>query len=167
VPQTGRAAPERDNFTAHSRPHKRSYLIAYKQPITKSEIESIRGVNCDYSIQKLLEKDLIVIQGRNENAPGRPLLYNTSKSFMDYFGINDSEDLPKIREVLADQIVEPTLVNTEHFEIEEESTLVVSESGELIENLENEEGSAAQPEAGSPDESSSEENTDQPEKKDE
>src|SRR4030095_186505 len=113
-------------------------IIAYKQPITKSEIESIRGVNCDYSIQKLLEKDLIVIQGRNENAPGRPLLYNTSKSFMDYFGINDSEDLPKIREVLADQIVEPTLVNTEHFQIEEESTLVVSESGELIENLENE-----------------------------
>src|SRR5678816_562670 len=50
-------------------------IIAYKQPITKTEIESIRGVNCDYSIQKLLEKDLIIIMGRNENAPGRPLLY--------------------------------------------------------------------------------------------
>jgi segregation and condensation protein B len=47
-------------------------IIAHKQPITKSEIEAIRGVNCDYSIQKLLEKDLVVIMGRNENAPGRP-----------------------------------------------------------------------------------------------
>ena len=142
-------------------------IIAYKQPITKTEIESIRGVNCDYSIQKLLEKDLIIIMGRNENAPGRPLLYNTSKSFMDYFGINSSEDLPKIREVLADQIVEPTLVNTEHFEIEEEGTLVVSESGELIVNLEAEEGTPEAPQPGSNEETPSNDSADQPEKTDE
>lgn len=86
-------------------------IIAYKQPITKSEIEAIRGVNCDYSIQKLLEKELIVISGRNEKLPGHPLLYTTSKSFMDYFGINSPEDLPKIKEVLADQIVLPTHVS--------------------------------------------------------
>ena len=61
-------------------------IIAYKQPITKGEIESIRGVNSDYSIQKLLEKELIVITGRNENMPGKPLVYATSKNFMDYFG---------------------------------------------------------------------------------
>ncbi|MGN6353466.1 MAG: SMC-Scp complex subunit ScpB, partial [Parafilimonas sp.] len=79
-------------------------IISYKQPITKGEIESIRGVNSDYSIQKLLEKELIVITGRSENLPGKPLIYATSKSFMDYFGINSSEDLPKIKEVFAEQI---------------------------------------------------------------
>ena len=86
-------------------------IIAYKQPITKGEIESIRGVNSDYSIQKLLEKELIVITGRSENLPGKPLVYATSKSFMDYFGINSSEDLPKIKEVFAEQMVQPTLMN--------------------------------------------------------
>lgn len=93
-------------------------IIAYKQPITKSEIEAIRGVNCDYSIQKLLEKELIIIAGRNEELVGKPLIYTTSRHFMDYFGINSSEELPKISEVLAEQIVTPTLVNAEHFEIE-------------------------------------------------
>src|SRR6185437_2543125 len=73
-------------------------IIAYKQPITKGEIESIRGVNSDYSIQKLLEKELIVITGRNENMPGKPLVYGTSKNFMDYFGLNTTEDLPKLKE---------------------------------------------------------------------
>ena len=82
-------------------------IIAYKQPITKGEIEAIRGVNSDYSIQKLLEKELILISGRNEHAPGKPLVYATSKNFMDYFGINSASDLPKIRrEVLAEQMVE-------------------------------------------------------------
>lgn len=83
-------------------------IVAYKQPITKGEIESIRGVNSDYSVQKLLEKELIVISGRSEDLPGKPLLYCTSKGFMDYFGINSADDLPKIKEVLAEQIVEPT-----------------------------------------------------------
>lgn len=91
-------------------------IIAYKQPITKSEIEAIRGVNCDYSIQKLLEKELIIISGRNETMVGKPLIYATSRHFMDYFGINSSEELPKISEVLAEQMVIPTLVNAEHFE---------------------------------------------------
>src|SRR5580704_46084 len=82
-------------------------IIAYKQPVTKGEIESIRGVNSDYSIQKLLEKDLVVITGRNEDMPGKPLLYATSKSFMDYFGINSSEDLPKLKEVFSETFIEP------------------------------------------------------------
>jgi segregation and condensation protein B len=85
-------------------------IIAYKQPVTKSEIEIIRGVNCDYAVQKLLEKDLIVIAGRNENAPGKPLVYTTSKSFMDYFGINSPDDLPKIQEVLNQEIIEATKI---------------------------------------------------------
>jgi segregation and condensation protein B len=107
-------------------------IIAYKQPITKSEIEAIRGVNSDYSIQKLLEKELIIISGRNENMPGKPLVYNTSRHFMDYFGLNSAEELPRINEVLADQIVEPTLVNAEHFDVEEGNLLAVTEEGELV-----------------------------------
>lgn len=105
-------------------------IIAYKQPITKGEIESIRGVSSDYSVQKLLEKELIVIQGRNEKLPGHPLIYATSKNFMDYFGINTPEDLPKIREVLADQIIEPTIIN--HTDFEQSDTLLVTGEGELV-----------------------------------
>jgi segregation and condensation protein B len=95
-------------------------IIAYKQPITKSEIESIRGVNCDYAVQKLLEKDLIIISGRNEDAVGKPLIYNTSRSFMDYFGINSADDLPKIREVLMEEFAKATSVNELMGEREEE-----------------------------------------------
>jgi len=112
-------------------------IIAYKQPITKGEIESIRGVNTDYSIQKLLEKELIVITGRNENLPGKPLVYATSKNFMDYFGINSTDDLPKIREVLAEQFVQPTIVNPEHINAESqkgELLLLVDSNGDLIMN---------------------------------
>lgn len=83
-------------------------IVAYKQPITKSEIEFIRGVNCDYSIQKLLEKDLIYITGRNEMAIGKPLMYATSRSFMDYLGINDPADLPQLKDIAALDIVLPT-----------------------------------------------------------
>jgi len=86
-------------------------IIAYKQPIAKSEMEAIRGVNCDYAVQKLLEKDLVIISGRNEDAVGKPLIYATSKSFMDYFGINSTSDLPKISEVLMEELVQATLVN--------------------------------------------------------
>ncbi|MEO9870163.1 SMC-Scp complex subunit ScpB [Ekhidna sp.] len=68
-------------------------IIAYKQPITKSEAEQIRGVSCDYSIQKLLEKELVEIKGKSEGV-GRPILYGTSQKFMDYFGINDLKELP-------------------------------------------------------------------------
>ena len=69
-------------------------IIAYKQPITKGEIEQIRGVNSDYSVQKLLEKELIEIQGKSE-AIGRPLIYGTSSRFMEYFGINSVGELPQ------------------------------------------------------------------------
>lgn len=68
-------------------------IIAYKQPITKHQIEQIRGVNCDYAIQKLLEKELIEIQGKSDGV-GRPILYGTSPKFMEYFGINTLKDLP-------------------------------------------------------------------------
>ena len=69
-------------------------IVAYKQPITKGEIEQIRGVNSDYSVQKLLEKELIEIKGKSEGV-GKPLIYGTSEKFMEYFGINSIQDLPQ------------------------------------------------------------------------
>jgi segregation and condensation protein B len=107
-------------------------IIAYKQPITKSEIESIRGVNCDYAVQKLLEKDLVIISGRNEDAVGKPLIYSTSKSFMDYFGINSADELPKIDEVFMEEMVRATQVS----DVEQDEEVlhvhdVVGEAGEL------------------------------------
>jgi len=122
-------------------------IIAYKQPVTKGEIESIRGVSSDYAVQKLLEKELIVISGRNEKAVGQPLIYSTSKNFMDYFGINSADELPKIKEVLADQVVEPTNIKdaTQAEEektdmVEETEALAVTDDGELIINSKQEEG---------------------------
>jgi segregation and condensation protein B len=73
-------------------------IIAYKQPITKPELEQIRGVSCDYSIQKLLEKELIVIAGKSDG-PGKALLYSTSKNFMDHFGLKSVKDLPKLKDI--------------------------------------------------------------------
>jgi segregation and condensation protein B len=67
-------------------------IIAYKQPVTKPDIEQIRGVNCDYSIQKL-----IAIVGKSE-ALGKPILYGTSMLFMDYFGINSINELPQMKD---------------------------------------------------------------------
>ena len=73
-------------------------IIAYRQPVSKPDIERIRGVNCDYTIQKLLEKELIAIVGRSEEV-GKPLLYGTSQFFMNYFGINSVADLPKLKDL--------------------------------------------------------------------
>ena len=72
-------------------------IVAYKQPVTKQDVEQIRGVNCDYSVQKLLEKELIAIVGKSD-AVGKPILYGTSSLFMDYFGINNINELPQIKE---------------------------------------------------------------------
>lgn len=77
-------------------------IIAYKQPITKTEVEQIRGVNCDYVVQKLLEKNLVEIKGKSDT-PGRPLIYVTSKSFMDYFGISSVKDLPQLKDIHVEQ----------------------------------------------------------------
>ncbi|MBA4317817.1 MAG: SMC-Scp complex subunit ScpB [Flavobacterium sp.] len=73
-------------------------IIAYKQPITKPELETIRGVNSDYTLNTLLEKNLVTIKGRADTV-GRPLLYITTEEFLKYFGINKLTDLPKPREI--------------------------------------------------------------------
>lgn len=75
-------------------------IIAYKQPLSKAEIEAIRGVVSDGAMKTLLEKNLIVITGRSEK-PGRPLLYGTSNEFLKYFGLNKLADLPRIEEFEA------------------------------------------------------------------
>jgi len=76
-------------------------IIAYRQPISKTEIENIRGVNCDYAVQKLLDKSLVEITGKADTI-GRPMLYGTTPKFMEYFGINDLSQLPIPKEAMAE-----------------------------------------------------------------
>ncbi len=73
-------------------------IIAYKQPITKAEVEVIRGVSIDGILRALLERDLIRILGRKAEV-GRPILYGTSRKFLEYFGLRDITDLPTLREI--------------------------------------------------------------------
>ena len=77
-------------------------IIAYKQPISRSGIEQIRGVSCDYAIQKLLEKELIQIKGKADTI-GRPIIYGTTQKFMDYFGINHLKDLPQLKDFISEE----------------------------------------------------------------
>jgi segregation and condensation protein B len=73
-------------------------IVAYKQPITKTEIDGIRGVDSSGSLHTLLERNLVLIAGRSK-AVGRPLLYATSPDFLEYMGINDIADLPELKEL--------------------------------------------------------------------
>ncbi len=88
-------------------------IIAYKQPITKHEIEEIRGVNVDGVIKTLLSRNLITISGRAK-APGGPFLYTTTSKFLDYFGLNTLSDLPKLKEI--DELVDVDEEGIEHRE---------------------------------------------------
>jgi len=72
-------------------------IVAYKQPVTRGEIDFIRGVASDYAVGKLLEKGLIEIWGRAE-LPGSPMLYKTTGAFMEYFGLRNMGELPKLEE---------------------------------------------------------------------
>ncbi|MCD6235119.1 MAG: SMC-Scp complex subunit ScpB [Candidatus Marinimicrobia bacterium] len=73
-------------------------IIAYKQPVSRPDIDAIRGVNSEGVISTLLERDLISVQGRS-NAPGRPLLYSVTQEFLRYFGLNSTSDLPRLKEL--------------------------------------------------------------------
>lgn len=77
-------------------------IIAYKQPITRAEIERVRGVSCDHAINKLLEYDLITELGRL-NAPGRPLLFGTTEQFLRCFGVKSLEELPELNPVQIEE----------------------------------------------------------------
>jgi len=112
-------------------------IIAYKQPITKPELESIRGVSSDYILTTLLEKNLITIKGRAETV-GRPLLYATTDEFLKYFGLNNLSDLPKPREL--DEIMQD-----EDF-IEQKRKIMMTDLEEKIE-----ESIGGEPDADNPD----------------
>jgi len=77
-------------------------IVAYKQPLIKTEIEQIRGVNSDGVIKSLLDKRLIRIVGQKE-APGKPLLYGTTKEFLQYFGLKDLTELPTLKELTREE----------------------------------------------------------------
>lgn len=116
-------------------------VIAYKQPVTKPEVEAIRGVNADYAITKLMERGLITIVGRSA-AAGRPLLYGTTAEFLKHFGLNDLSELPKPREIdeiMADEGFEmekeilKRMGKTDEEIQEQLGKTVVSEDGKLKE----------------------------------
>lgn len=100
-------------------------IVAYKQPITKPEIETIRGVNSDYMIGTLLDKGLITIKGRAETV-GRPLLYITTDDFLKYFGLYKINELPKPREI-------EEIMQDEEF-IEQKRKIMMNEIEEILEN---------------------------------
>lgn len=77
-------------------------IVAYKQPLTRSEIDKIRGVQSTGALQKLQLRDLIEVKGR-ENSPGKPILYGTTDYFMNYFGINDLAELPDMEQFAQKQ----------------------------------------------------------------
>lgn len=79
-------------------------IIAYRQPITKAEVEQVRGVNCDYAILKLLERNLVAITGRKE-APGRPVIYQTTPRFLEHIGVSSLADLPPVRTEDVEEIL--------------------------------------------------------------
>lgn len=95
-------------------------IIAYRQPITRSEIETIRGVNVDGVIENLLEKNLIKTGGRKE-VPGRPFVYTVTDEFLSHFGLRSLEDLPKLKEFTEkdidigtkDMVIEKPVVDTD------------------------------------------------------
>ncbi len=73
-------------------------VVAYKQPVTRAEVEQVRGVKCDYSLQSLMNKELIMEVGRKDTL-GRPILYGTTENFLAHFGLTTLEDLPPMPEV--------------------------------------------------------------------
>jgi segregation and condensation protein B len=104
-------------------------IVAYRQPITRAEVEHLRGVDCGGVLKSLLEKKLVKILGKKD-IPGRPLIYGTSKEFLEIFGLKDLKSLPTLKEIQA-------LDNVPHYERQEELPLgqVNSVTGEETQSL--------------------------------
>ena len=93
-------------------------VIAYQQPVTRGEIQQVRGVSPDYAVNKLLERGLIDVQGRADT-PGKPLLYVTTKEFLDFFSLRSLKDLPKLREIrelVQEKEIQDYLTSSERIE---------------------------------------------------
>lgn len=133
-------------------------VIAYRQPVTKSAIEAVRGVSCDGMLQKLLDRELVKIAGRAD-LPGRPLLYSTSDLFLEHFGITDIEDLPNIGELRQVELPDGTEEDEQPIE-DPEKQLALS----AIETpVSNDETSSANEEPTQPETTSSEPSEELPE----
>lgn len=91
-------------------------IVAYRQPVTRQEVEAVRGVKCDYSLQSLMQKGLIMDAGRKETL-GRPILYATTDAFLSHFGLTGLTDLPKL----------PELTETQQKEVQLQIPLDISE----------------------------------------
>ncbi|MFH1305822.1 MAG: SMC-Scp complex subunit ScpB [Candidatus Omnitrophota bacterium] len=131
-------------------------IIAYKQPVTRAEVEAIRGVNVGGVIKTLLDKGLLRVRGRKD-APGRPLLYATTEKFLEIFGLNSLEDLPMLSDFIEEDLEydkpRPGIpVNKEETaeESEEKGTpcenVKASENGDMPETKESDDGDKTQPE---------------------
>ena len=98
-------------------------VIAYQQPVTRGEIQRVRGVSPDYAVNKLLERGLIDVRGRADS-PGKPLLYGTTREFLDFFNLHSLKDLPKLREIrelVRDEEVQQYLASSGEGESSNES----------------------------------------------
>ncbi|MFH1478980.1 MAG: SMC-Scp complex subunit ScpB [Candidatus Omnitrophota bacterium] len=118
-------------------------IIAYKQPVTKPEIEAIRGVNVDGVLKTLVEKNLVKIAGRRET-PGRPILYGTTQEFLQYFGLNSLEELPRLEEF---HVTEEDIELPEHLKKDKEEVFQMEPSaGPEVDNIDIKEESTQDPE---------------------
>lgn len=99
-------------------------ILAYRQPVTRPEVDFIRGVNSDYAIRKLLELGLADVKGRSDSL-GRPLLYGTTTRFLDQFGLNSLDNLPTLREI-------EELLDEPHFDEERAQLLALKGDGASI-----------------------------------
>lgn len=104
-------------------------IVAYKQPITKPEVDQIRGVDSGYILRQLMEKALIEVSGRSDS-PGKPLLYITTSHFLRHFGINSVDELPKPREI--EEILKDDDM-AEHRQLLLEQSMIMDEEEEEIE----------------------------------
>jgi segregation and condensation protein B len=102
-------------------------IIAYRQPITRVEVEHLRGVDCGGLLRSLLEKHLVRILGKKD-IPGRPLIYGTSKEFLEIFGLRDLKSLPTLREI---QALDAVTKYERQEELQLEPVKVVSEENRL------------------------------------
>ena len=107
-------------------------IIAYKQPIGRYDIEAIRGVDSSGVVKTLLSRNLIMIKGRGDG-PGRPLLYSTTKLFLEKFGLNRLSDMPKLKEV--SEIIESDSILGEQIAVFKEEEVVVNNEGKSGESL--------------------------------
>mgnify|MGYP002588097153 CR=1 FL=1 len=110
-------------------------IIAYKQPVTKADIEKIRGVKSDHAVNRLVEYDLVYEAGRLD-APGRPALFATTEEFLRRFGVGSTEQLPEMNVEQREEI---------RSEVEEELNLKIDEEGHLIDEPEKDAGTAEEP----------------------